>query len=112
GFSDNGALRFTLGASVVQTGTSAQDPTRWTHVAASYDGTMARLYVGGVLSVVASFGAISLYGGPPTGGGYGPLIGGTFMDITADTIEDYSGQVDELTLHTRALTADEINALS
>jgi hypothetical protein len=62
--------------------------------------------------VTAALGPISLTGGPPTGGGYGPLLGGTFMDVTADVIEDYGGQLDELLLHTRAITADEVNALA
>jgi len=112
GFSDNGALRFTLGATSVQTPSSVSDPSDWTHVVATYDGATARLYVDGAQAVTANLGAVSLVGGPATGGGYGPLLGGTFMDITADTIEDYGGQIDELALYKRALTGAEASALA
>jgi hypothetical protein len=112
GFSDNGALRFTVGASSFQTASSVSDPTDWTHVVATYDGATGRLYVDGTLAVTASLGPISLVGGPASGGGYGPLLGGTFMDVTADTIEDYGGQIDELVLYKRALTSAEATALA
>jgi len=112
GFSDNGALRFTVVDATVQTSSGVSDPTDWTHVVATYDGATARLYVDGTLSASANLGAISLVGGPATGGGYGPLLGGTFMDITADTIEDYAGQIDELALYKRALSSAEATALA
>ena len=34
------------------------------------------------------------------------------MDVTADTIEDYGGQIDELTLYKRALNSMEVAALA
>jgi hypothetical protein len=113
GFADNGALRFTASASVIQTGSAASSGTQWTHVAATYDGQTARLYVGGALVTSGTIGAQSLAGGP-TGqaGGYGPSIGATFMDVTAINIEYYSGVLDELVLYNRALTADEVSALA
>jgi hypothetical protein len=112
GFAENGALRFVAGTGSVQTGSGVSDPTDWTHVVATYDGATARLYVDGTLSASANLGAISLVGGPTTGGGYGPLLGGTFMDVTADTIEDYGGQIDELALYKRALNSAEATALA
>jgi hypothetical protein len=34
------------------------------------------------------------------------------MDVTADTIEDYGGQIDELALYKRALNSAEATALA
>jgi hypothetical protein len=112
GYSDNGALRFTAGAQAIQTPNSPGEAGRWVHLAATYDGATARIYIDGSLIVSGALGAVSLVGGPPQGGGYGPMLGGTFMDVSATTIEEYSGQLDELTLHTRALTAAEVAALA
>jgi hypothetical protein len=112
GFSDNGALRFTANTRTIQTG-GAVDSTRWVHVAATYDGATARLYINGSLATMGTFGAVSLVGGPAgQAGGYGPLIGATFMDVTAIVIEYYGGLVDELTLHNRALTPEEVAAMA
>jgi hypothetical protein len=113
GFAENGSLRFTVGSQVLGS-PMPEDSMPYIHVAATYDGKTARLYVKGVQVLVADVGAISLSGGPPAGGpgGYGILFGGAFMDITGATIELYNGLADEITIYDRALDADEIAALA
>ena len=72
---------------------------RWTHLAATYDGAMLRLYLDGVLqnSVAAPLpydNAYDLYmgGSPSAAGGY----------------SWYSGLVDDVYIFSQALTADEV----
>jgi hypothetical protein len=114
GLADNGALRFTAGTHFVQSTSIVGTGTKWVHVAATYDGTTARIYVGGAMVASMSFGAVSLNGGPPGGGpgGYGPEIGGTFMDVNAVDTELFQGMIDEITIHNRPLTASEVDGLA
>ena len=84
------------------------------HVAASYDGTGVRLYVGGTQVAQATFGAVSLAGGPPDGGpgGYGIDVGGIWDNITATITENFRGRLDEITVYNRALLPSEVDALA
>jgi len=109
-----GALSFSAGTRVVASPTMPGDGTKWVHVAASYDGTTARVYVNGAQVAMATFGAISLLGGPVDGGagGYGPDIGGTYDGTNAFDVDIYYGQMDEIVLYNRGLTAAEADALS
>jgi len=109
-----GALSFTAGTRVVASPGMPGDGTKWVHVAASYDGATARVYINGAQVALATFGAISLLGGPVDGGagGYGPDIGGTYDGTNAFDVDIYYGQMDEIVLYNRALTAAEADALA
>src|SRR4029078_12018936 len=109
-----GALSFTAGTRVVASPGPPGDGTKWVHVAPSYDGTTARLYVNGAQVAMANIGAISLAGGPADGapGGYGPDIGGTYDGTVAYDTDIYYGQMDEIVLYNRGLTAAEADALA
>jgi hypothetical protein len=114
GLGDNGALRFTAGTSVAQAPGAVGDGSQWMHVAATYDGTGVRLYVGGNQVAQAVFGAVSLVGGPPDGGagGFGLDVGGAYDNINAIITENFKGRLDELTIYNRALTPSEVDALA
>jgi len=109
-----GALSFSAGSRVMASPGMPGDGTKWVHVAASYDGNTARLYVNGAQVAMAVFGAISLAGGPADGGagGYGPDIGGTYDGTVAYDMDIYYGQMDEIVLYNRGLTAAEADALA
>jgi hypothetical protein len=108
-----GALGFSAGTRVVAAPGVPGDGTKWVHVAATYDGTTARLYVNGAQVATANFGAVSLAGGPvDAGGGYGPEIGATYDNIVAYDMEIYNGKMDEIVLYNRGLTAAEVDALA
>jgi hypothetical protein len=111
---NTGALTFTAGTRVVAAPSIPGDGTKWVHVAATYDGTTARLYVNGAQVATATFGAISLVGGGADGGpgGYGPDIGGTYDNIMAYDVDIYYGRMDEIVLYNRGLTAVEVDALA
>jgi len=70
--------------------------------------------VNGAQVAMANIGAISLAGGPADGGagGYGPDIGGTYDGTVAYDTDIYYGQMDEIVLYNRALTAAEADALA
>jgi len=75
------------------------------HLAATYDGTTARLYVDGVP-------AISMPISGPFAADTTPVIlGGNGNDATGVPTELFPGRVDEIMLYRRALSADEIARL-
>jgi hypothetical protein len=80
-------------------GTEELDPSVWTHLAATYDGNILRLFVNGV-NVGSKFigGDLSDAEGPLT--------------IGANNVwgEQYSGLIDEVRVYNRPLTRDEIQA--
>lgn len=85
-------------------GTEPVPPMTWTHLAVTYDGANARLYVDGtevdVVPITGSF-------GPDTT----PLIlGGNQNEAVVS--ERFPGRLDEIVLYNRALTAAEIGALA
>jgi hypothetical protein len=95
-------------------------PNRWYHIAATYDGTSGRVYVGGVLKGSQSFSRSldndithSLKDVPPlTIGGeiLGP-IPGSWMNSQFPLTENthaFSGKIDEVRIWAKALTQDEI----
>jgi hypothetical protein len=78
----------------------------WTHVAGTYDGAVARLYVNGVEAANAA-----LTGGFPAD--TTPVIlGGNGNDGSGVPTELFPGRIDELMLYARALTAAEIAQLA
>jgi hypothetical protein len=109
----SGVLAMTIGVRTVSAPSAAGDGSKWVHVAASYDGTTARLYVNGAQVAMANFGALSLGGGPDGGvGGYGVDIGGTYDNTVAYDMEIFGSLIDELVLYNRGLTAAEVGALA
>ncbi len=91
------SVRAGLGGDLGVEGGPAVDPNEWTHLAATYDGSILRLYVGAEL--VAS---IAYQGELPEGDG--PLT------IGANRLwgERFGGLIDEVRVYNRNLTADEI----
>jgi glucose/arabinose dehydrogenase len=78
-------------------GTAALPLSTWTHLALTYDGSNARLYVnGGQVGVIAAPGALRSTGNPLTIGGNN--IWG----------EWFAGQIDDVRIYNRALSAGEI----
>jgi hypothetical protein len=82
--------------------TTSLDAGVWTHVALVLDRTTRTLYVNGAAAGTAT--------GTPatTADSTGSMIGGVTAD---DSTAAFDGAIDELTLHRRALSADEIAAL-
>jgi hypothetical protein len=78
---------------------SPVDPNEWTHLAATYDGSILRLYVNGVQA-----GAHAYPGEIPSGAGPLTLGGNTLWG------ERFSGLIDEVRVYNRRLTSDEIAA--
>jgi hypothetical protein len=110
----SGVLAFTIGTHAISAPSVAGDGSKWVHVAATYDGMTARLYVNGQSVASTTFGALSLAGGPVDGGagGLGPTIGATYDNVVAYDMEIFGSRIDEMTLYNRALTAAEVGALA
>jgi len=74
----------------------------WTHLAGTYDGTNSRLYLNGVL---VNTGVIS---GPFASETDPVVVGGNANTASFTVSEQTPGQLDEVVLYRRALSADEI----
>jgi hypothetical protein len=88
---------------------NATDPVpmdSWVHIAGSYDGAMARLYVDG--TEVASQAQTGSFAADTTP----VLLGGNGNDETGVPTELFPGLIDELMLYARALSAEEIRQLA
>jgi glucose/arabinose dehydrogenase/PKD repeat protein len=78
-------------------GASSLSPNTWTHLAATYDGAMMRLYLNGAqVNSRALTGTLPVSGGPLSFGG-DALFG-----------QNFAGRVDEVRIYDRALSASEI----
>ena len=87
-----------LGSGEVEARSAASLPTNaWTHLAATYDGAVIRLYVNGALS-----GSATATGSMPASTGAFRIGGNTVWD------EYFGGLIDDLRLYNRALSAAEI----
>lgn len=89
-------LRLRTGAGSVTSNVNLVDLDRWTHLAGTWDGAMARLYVDGV-----ERGA---------GAAANPVANALALRIGADSAGGsiLDGHLDEIAIHSRALTAMEI----
>jgi hypothetical protein len=77
---------------------------RWTHLAGTYNGSLATLYVDGVeFGSVAISGTFTIDTTPLILGGNGNTVGVT---------ERFPGRIDEVSLYNRALSPDEIALLA
>jgi hypothetical protein len=112
--SENGALRFTLGTQVIVAPAAITTVGEWVHVAGTYDGNTAILYVAGAPVFSSVVGAISLNGNPTGSSDSGTIltVGATANTTVPAYSEFYNGPLDEITLHSRALTASEVAALA
>ncbi len=89
-----------LGGSEAEARSAGQLPANvWTHLAATYDGATIRLYVNGTLS-----GSTTATGSLPASTGPFRIGGNAIWD------EFFSGQLDDLRLYNRALSATEVQA--
>ncbi len=89
-----------LGSGEIEARSAASLPTNvWTHLAATYDGAVIRLYVNGALS-----GSATATGSMPASTGAFRIGGNTVWD------EFFGGLIDDLRLYNRALSAAEVQA--
>jgi hypothetical protein len=90
-----------MGLSVASANLMAPNPlplNAWSHVAATYEGTVMALYVNGVqVASQAQSGAVATSTDPLT-------IGGNSSG------EDFAGIIDEVRIYSRALSANEIQS--
>jgi hypothetical protein len=95
----NGRYRLTLGASFGNYLDSGRTPAvgQWQHVAATYDGTTARIYIDGVQTASTTFTANVGDSNTWRIGAYGSPSGGFF-----------DGLVDNVRIYDRALSANEV----
>ena len=99
-------LLTTVGAYVTPRAADLAPMDTWTHVAGTYDGATARLYVNG--TQVASQAATGTIAADTT-----PVIlGGNGNDASGVPTELFPGHIDELMLYARALAPAEIAALA
>ncbi len=81
------------------------EPNRWYHVAATYNGWVARLYVDGKeICNDWTYGAINM---PDV-----PFTIGAYLDDEQNVVDEISGRVDDVRIYARALSASEIRALA
>ena len=92
---------------VLTQGPSRLSPMQWYHLAATFDGITTRLYVNGI-EVASNLVASPIqYDSYPV-----PLIfGDDWQYGHASGDADYNGLIDEVTIHNRALSADEMKAM-
>jgi hypothetical protein len=94
---NNQAGMVNVGGERIVYGGSALAVNTWTHLAATYDGAMLRLYVNGVqIAAQSQSGAIGVFAGPLRIGG------------NASLGEYFQGRIDEVRVYNRALTQAEI----
>jgi hypothetical protein len=93
------AWAYVGGGSGSAIGTAAVPLTAWTHLAATYDGSNLRLYVGGVLKVTKAYsGSVASTAEPLRIGG------------NAVWGEWFAGQIDEVRVYNKALSVAQIQA--
>lgn len=95
----NGKLRVRIGGSLFQSPTEIY-PNTWTHAAATYDGARVRIYINGLLnSVSPEINLVITANSAP-------------LRIGADSSSAnfFTGMIDELQIHSRALSPAEIGA--
>ena len=80
-------------------------PRTWVHLAGTYDGMFARLYVNGVIAGTQPLSGLFAADTTPL------IIGGNGNDGTGVPTELFPGRIDEIMLYRRALTGEEIGRL-
>jgi uncharacterized repeat protein (TIGR01451 family) len=109
GFSNGRPTLYTQhqnGTGITQ-GPTPLSPMQWYHLAATFDGTTARVYVNGVEVAQNVIGSPIQYDSHPV-----PLVfGDDWQYGYASGDADYRGLIDEVAIHNRALSADEMRAM-
>ncbi len=84
--------------------------TKWTHVAATYDGTVTQIYVNGRLSTGDSTLFEDFQGGPILESSAPPYVGkcANCTSMSPDPDFFFDGSIDEVLIFNRALSPDEI----
>jgi hypothetical protein len=105
--STTGALELVLDSGAVATGPTAIVPTmQWVHVATTYDGVTASLYIGGQLkqagTKVGSTSALADHS----------LFIGAENDDAVGLLNGLSATIDDVLFYNRVLSANEIAALA
>jgi hypothetical protein len=96
---NNQAAMVNVGGERIVYGGSALPVNTWTHLAATYDGAMLRLYVNAVpVTAQAQSGPIGVFSGPLRIGG------------NASLGEYFQGRIDEVRVYNRALSPSEIQS--
>ena len=110
-----GQLRFGLnsnGGRVLASYTSTFAAATWHHVAATFDGTLQRLYVDGALSATVDWstlgGAVFEYAADSNSILVGQILTGAGPAFDTSS---FAGRMDEIAIFGRALTASEIQAI-
>jgi hypothetical protein len=88
------------------TSTSSVALNQWAHAALTFDGSTIRLYINGVLERTEPFNFPNVYVGPE------PLKIGSFNDGTGYTLNHFQGNIDEVAIWNRPLSADEVERLA
>jgi hypothetical protein len=94
----------TSATALLQAGSSVPKTT-WVHLAGTYDGTEARLYVDGTLAASQPIGNDFASDNTPL------ILGGNGNDASGVPTELFPGRLDEIMLYGRALSATEIGQL-
>jgi hypothetical protein len=101
---DHPTMYITTGAKVFLQGGPTVPHQTWVHLAGTYDGTEARLYLDGVeVAHTPQSGTLPTDGNPV-------LLSGN-VDAVNDRAESFPGRLDEVMLYRRALDADEVSRL-
>jgi hypothetical protein len=101
---DRPALYITTSQKVYLQGPAAVPRGTWVHIAGTYDGATARLYLDGVQ--VASAAQSGTFPAD-----HNPVLLSGNIDAASDRAEAFPGRLDEVMLYHRALGADEIARL-
>lgn len=102
-----GALELVLDSGAVATGPTAIVPTmQWVHVASTYDGVTANLYIGGQLKQAGTkVGSTSVLADHS-------LFIGAENDDAVGVLDGLSATIDDVLFYSRVLSANEIAALA
>lgn len=101
---DHPATYITTDHKVFLSGTATVPHNTWVHIASTYDGAMARLYLDGAeVANAAQSGTFAV--------DHNPVFLSGNVDAMNDRAESFPGRLDEIMLYRRALTADEIARL-
>ncbi|MEO8678624.1 MAG: Ig-like domain repeat protein [Vicinamibacterales bacterium] len=109
GFANGYPILFTHhqnGGTYATQGPSRLQPMQWYHLGATFDGTTVRVYVNGVAVASDLIGSPIQYDSHPV-----PLIFGDDWQYGYANGADYRGLIDDVTIHDRALSAAEMQAM-